>query len=157
MDPDLVNSLLGSLCSPCIIDACVSTDPSDPLLTDNEIALLTQASAPISSSAKPIKPAFQALRLGSWIRNIDQVQRLKTTCSHSNRKACNFHPHSDHEMIVAYYHCSSSKCVRDANDKCDFEYQTRHCQLNNKVSIYKVHSFIVFCCALAFDSTCKYW
>ena len=59
MEPDLVNSLLGSLCSPCIIDGAVSTDRSDPLLTDNEIALLTQASAPISSTAKPSSQHFK--------------------------------------------------------------------------------------------------
>ena len=59
MEPDLVNSLQGSLCSPCIIDDAVSTDPSDPLLTDNEIALLTQASAPISSTAKPSSQHFK--------------------------------------------------------------------------------------------------
>ena len=107
MEPDLVNSLLGSLCSPCIIDACVSTDPSDPLLTDNEIALLTQASAPISSTAKPSSQHFKHY---DWVPVCTELEPIeaetfiksndyKTTCSHSNRKACNLHPHSDKLLL----------------------------------------------------------
>ena len=71
------------------------------------LALLTQASAPISSTAKPSSQHFKHY---DWVPVCTELEPIeaetfiksndyKTTCSHSNRKACNLHPHSDKLLL----------------------------------------------------------